>query len=84
MTDIATKIAEAVAEHEAALNQIGGCGDGYCLVTGRAKGMHTNGGCRCWQEKYRAQLAMGAGRRFLEKIKKITEPPKRIVGSETA
>ena len=24
-----------------------GCSDGYCKFTGPAKGMHTNGGCRC-------------------------------------
>lgn len=24
-----------------------GCSDGYCKVLGPAKGMHTNGGCRC-------------------------------------
>ena len=23
------------------------CGDGYCKFAGPAKGMHTNGGCRC-------------------------------------
>jgi len=29
-----------------AADQIGGCGDGGCVVFIR-KGMHTNGGCRC-------------------------------------
>ena len=24
-----------------------GCGNGYCHLRGNAKGMHTNGGCRC-------------------------------------
>jgi len=24
-----------------------GCGDGFCAINGPAKGMHTNGGCRC-------------------------------------
>lgn len=23
------------------------CSDGFCKFAGRAKGMHTNGGCRC-------------------------------------
>lgn len=30
-----------------ALEGIGGCSDGHCIVTGPALGMHTNGGCRC-------------------------------------
>jgi hypothetical protein len=24
-----------------------GCGDGFCLLKGKAVGQHTNGGCRC-------------------------------------
>lgn len=28
-------------------NPLDGCSDGYCKITGPAKGMHTNGGCRC-------------------------------------
>lgn len=24
-----------------------GCQNGYCSISGKAKGMHTNGGCRC-------------------------------------
>lgn len=24
-----------------------GCQDGFCVIRGKAKGMHTNGGCRC-------------------------------------
>jgi len=27
-----------------------GCSDGYCYIKGPAKGMHTNGGCRCLRE----------------------------------
>lgn len=26
-----------------------GCSDGYCRITGPKGGMHTNGGCRCYQ-----------------------------------
>lgn len=33
-----------------------GCSDGYCLVRGHAKGMHTNGGCRCLVNASRASL----------------------------
>jgi hypothetical protein len=31
---------------EAAMQELGGCTDGYCIIV-RPKGMHTNGGCRC-------------------------------------
>lgn len=24
-----------------------GCSDGYCIIAGKATGMHTNGGCHC-------------------------------------
>ena len=34
------------------LEQIGGCGDGSCIVHIRP-GMHTNGGCRCNREPYK-------------------------------
>lgn len=27
-----------------------GCQNGWCWINGRAKGMHTNGGCRCIRE----------------------------------
>jgi len=30
-----------------------GCSDGYCLIKGKAKGMHTNGGCKCVSDRMR-------------------------------
>ena len=35
-----------------------GCTDGYCIVRGKAKGMHTNGGCRCLVNASRSQLTI--------------------------
>jgi len=29
---------------------LGGCSDGSCVIH-RPKGMHTNGGCRCWDDR---------------------------------
>ncbi len=47
-----------VAEHlQKTLAGLVGCGDGNCLVD-KPKGMHTNGGCRCWQDRYKAQRFM--------------------------
>jgi hypothetical protein len=42
MTDIQALAAEYLRRAE----QMGGCGDGGCVIFIR-KGMHTNGGCRC-------------------------------------
>lgn len=33
-----------------------GCTDGFCIIKGRAKGMHTNGGCKCITNLSRPQL----------------------------
>ena len=33
-----------------------GCGDGNCLVDGKATGQHTNGGCQCRREVRREGL----------------------------
>ena len=42
MSDVKTLAAEYLRRAD----QIGGCGDGGCVVFIRG-GMHTNGGCRC-------------------------------------
>lgn len=42
------RLRKAVEAYDATAKSIGGCGDGYCIVTGKAEGQHTNGGCRCW------------------------------------
>jgi len=38
-----------------AAKQVGGCGDGNCVVL-RPAGMHTNGGCRCTHDMDRARV----------------------------
>ena len=43
----------------------GGCGDGYCIVTGKAQGQHTNGGCRCASDRMKMQRVAMALQRFL-------------------
>jgi len=39
-----------------------GCSDGCCIIKGKAKGMHTNGGCRCITRLNRAQLQILSSR----------------------
>jgi len=63
----------ALASFESSMKIIGGCPDGYCLISGKAKGMHTNGGCRCWRNKYDAFQAMSAGRRLANRVRAIIE-----------
>ena len=46
MSDLNEKLAQEAAEYLDLAEQIGGCGDGGCVVF-RRTGMHTNGGCRC-------------------------------------
>lgn len=42
-----SKLADAIAMYDSVADELGGCGDGYCIIKGRANGQHTNGGCRC-------------------------------------
>jgi hypothetical protein len=60
-----------LADYDARMEAIGGCSDGYCMVTGPAKGMHTNGGCHCWMEKYRAQRVMIAARGLRKQLEEL-------------
>lgn len=66
-SDLVT-VRDALDAFDKRMSDIGACGDSYCLVTGKAKGMHTNGGCRCWSNKYTAQRAMGAARNFRDAV----------------
>lgn len=54
----------------------GGCSDGYCLVTGKAKGMHTNGGCRCSTNRHAAQRVMQAARMLRDELEALTRGEK--------
>ena len=39
-----------------------GCTNGYCVVTGKASGMHTNSTCNCIVNMSRSQLMILQGR----------------------
>jgi hypothetical protein len=47
------------------------CSDGNCIVGGKAKGMHTNGGCKCITRLSRAQLQILGSRLQMVGEKKI-------------
>jgi hypothetical protein len=71
-TDTASRLRAALAEYDAAMVSISGCGDGYCMVTGRATGMHTNAGCRCWRDGTVARRTMLAARRLRDVLETLT------------
>jgi hypothetical protein len=68
-----SKIPDALRELDAQLEQIGGCGDGYCIIV-KPKGMHTNGGCRCAYDRHKMQRFAFAHNRFIAAIRQLGEP----------
>lgn len=54
-------IAKALTEYRTGMAFIGTCGDGNCLIV-KPEGQHTNGGCRCYSDKMKAQRAMARGK----------------------
>ena len=54
MTVTPEMLEAALSRLDEVLAAIGGCTDGYCVVV-RPKGMHTNGGCRCWSDRMKMQ-----------------------------
>lgn len=63
----AANIGEALRLYRLAAEASGGCGDGNCVVL-KPIGMHTNGGCRCYGDRMKAQRMMRAGQRLYEAI----------------
>ncbi len=43
----AVDVRTAAKDYIATAKTLGGCSDGYCVITGKASGQHTNGGCKC-------------------------------------
>ena len=56
-------LAKAIADFDAMADFIGTCGDGGCVVK-RPTGQHTNGGCKCSTNHYKAQRMMMAAQRL--------------------
>jgi hypothetical protein len=60
-------------ELELQLEQIGGCGDGGCIVHQRP-GQHTNGGCRCSKDWIKMRRVVYAYRKAIESIRSAKHP----------
>ena len=56
-TYMTTTPEQIAAEHLEIATQIGGCGDGNCVIL-QPTGMHTNGGCRCPRDMDAAQMML--------------------------
>lgn len=66
----ASYIAELLKERDDALEKIGGCGDGGCVIH-RRPGQHTNGGCRCVRNRAHWEInqVIRIHNRFAEKVR---------------
>lgn len=76
------KTRDAAAVFDRSVEIVGGCGDGFCCVTGPAHGQHTNGGCRCWRDPMKAQRVMVAGRVLRMSLDRAFVKPMPILASE--
>lgn len=63
MTQLSADLAAALSTLDARLGDIGGCSDGYCVII-KPKGMHTNGGCWCFQDRVKMQRLARAYNEF--------------------
>lgn len=70
--EVRKELVGALAEYDHGMEAIGGCGDGGCVVF-RRKGMHTNGGCRCYEDRTTARQAMARSSYFAHRIRAILE-----------
>ena len=63
-------------EFQVRLEQIGGCGDGGCMIHVRP-GMHTNGGCRCSTNPFKMRQTVhvykGAVAEQVQEIERLRE-----------
>lgn len=64
------ELAAALEAFDKVAADIGGCSDGYCIIQ-RPKGMHTNGGCRCSEDRARMRRFGPRARHFAEQVRTI-------------
>ena len=68
-------------EFQVRLEQIGGCGDGGCMIHVRP-GMHTNGGCRCSTDPFKMRQTVhvykGAVAEQAQEIERLREALKTV------
>jgi Uncharacterized protein conserved in bacteria len=57
------RLGAALERYQAMAAHLGGCTDGGCLIV-RPTGMHTNGGCKCPEDKTKARRLLQAGQQL--------------------
>lgn len=57
------RLEAALDRYQSMASHVGGCTDGGCLIL-RPTGMHTNGGCKCPQDKIKAARLLQAGQQL--------------------
>lgn len=67
---LAETLAGALEQYDQGCAAIGGCSDGYCVIQ-RPKGMHTNGGCRCSDDRNRMRRFASRAAYFREKVVEV-------------
>ena len=68
-------LAVALEKYDKLAGHVGGCTDGGCVIV-RPKGMHTNGGCKCATDKYKAMRMMSAGQALADEVRVALGPGK--------
>jgi len=68
-------VSAALSALDNTLATIGGCGDGNCIVL-KPKGQHTNGGCRCSQDRMKMQRFASAMNQFRDVVACVCEASK--------
>ena len=74
MTNLREAAQMALDAYELRMQQIGGCSDGGCVVV-KPKGMHTNGGCKCWKNQHSMQRLARASNTFVEALRAALAQP---------
>ena len=66
--DLVERLRELLTQFDEGCAAIGGCSDGYCVIQ-RPKGMHTNGGCRCSDDRIRMRRFAQRAAYFREQVR---------------
>lgn len=68
VSDADAKLRMALESYDRLSVHVGGCTDGGCVIV-RPKGMHTNGGCKCADDRLKARRMMQQARMLSESVR---------------
>jgi hypothetical protein len=76
------QLREAATFYDHVMTSIGGCMDGGCVIV-KPKGMVTNGGCRCMDDRLKARRVSGAANHLRNAVRVLLSaapPPPEVEG----